>query len=597
MGKMSKDTERCEGMCENYRPPAEPRAAPSLPSKKVSVSATQKTPSAGKGPLPAQAYYPVLLLLAALSLWMRHGFPVWARADASHDDRLFIRLAGYLASGAWLGPFNNLTLVKGMFYPLFIAAAHSCSVPLKLAEQAVYLAASAAAAGVVRKHAASNRLALLLFACLAFNPVLWHPDLARVLREGLYVSLSLAVVIIATTIAFPADHKPPPRLAWRVLQGFALGLLAAAFYLTREEGIWLMPALAMVVAAAIAKALWGAVLPSRRSYINAVVTPLLIAAAVFPVADCLVAVLNHRHYGIFETNELRSRSFLRAYGAITRIQEGEWRPYILFPQDARLRAYEISPAAQELAPSLEGNLADAWRRASCLSMNRTDCPEVFSGWLMWEVRDAVRDAGHYRSAPEAMLFYDTLADQINDACDHGRLACLPFKATLSPRFRREYVSQSLESAQLVAQKLFAFGDGRIGSAPAVGPPQGVAIFAQTVGGVYPATSFAQPVQVSIASKVTRAYALAFPIFSALGAAGLLLTISLRRLRPFPIALVALALASAFAVLSRIALLAYIEATSFPAATVLYISPASPFVIILAAVGIYLGYLTVFDAHR
>jgi hypothetical protein len=53
-------------------------------------------------------------------------------------------------------------------------------------------------------------------------------------------------------------------------------------------------------------------------------------------------------------------------------------------------------------------------------------------------------------------------------------------------------------------------------------------------------------------------------------------------------LLALGLGSAAAVITRIALLAYIDATSFPAASVLYISPASPFVILFTAVGIYAG---------
>jgi hypothetical protein len=48
------------------------------------------------------------------------------------------------------------------------------------------------------------------------------------------------------------------------------------------------------------------------------------------------------------------------------------------------------------------------------------------------------------------------------------------------------------------------------------------------------------------------------------------------------------LASGVAVLSRIAALAYIEVSSFPAINLLYAAPASPFVIVFAVMGTYVG---------
>jgi hypothetical protein len=548
----------------------------------------------------AKSYYTALVLLAAISLWMRAGFPVFARPDAVHDDRLFIRLARYLMTGDWLGPYDNLTLAKGMFYSLFITLAHALSIPLKIAEQAVYLAASAAVAGLVRRHAASDRLPIVMFAILAFNPVFWHPDLARVLREGLYVGLSLAVFALAAAI-FLTPYNGPAASPLKVLQSVSLGFLTAAFWLTREEGIWLAPAIAVLIAAAIRGVSRTASSSRRRAFLNTIALPLSITLLIFVVTDSLVAVVNFRHYRVFETNEFRAKSFLRAYGALTRIPANEWHRYVLFPEDARQRAYAVSPAARELANGFEGPLAQGWRRASCSSMNVRFCPEVLSGWLMWELRDAVRDAGHYGSAPEAMRFYDKLADQIDIACDDGRLACLPNRPTLSPRFREEYVGETLDSAKAVAQQLFHLGDGRIGSAPSTGAPQGISIFADTVGPVYPpndlvgSAEIPGAVQLKVASVIASGYATVFPILTIFGIAGLLLTVSLRQLRPFPTALFALSLASAVAICTRIFLLAYIDATSFTAANVPYVSPASPFVIILAAVGIYLGYRTVF--HR
>jgi hypothetical protein len=642
-----------------------------------------------------KTYYVVLLLIAAFSLWLRKGIPVYAIATGVYDDALLIRTARYLRSGDWLGPYDNLTLAKGMFYPLFICAASFVAIPLKIAEQAAYLAASALTAELVRRRAGNPRLALILFALLAFNPVLWNVALARVIREGLYVSLSLALVTLTIVIAFPTRAGGRGR---SVFQGFCLGLIGGAFWLTREEGIWLLPALAVVVVVALIGILrpdwvprserW--VFPRRSDHFKAIALRFAVAVTVFCAADGLVAEINYRHYGIFETTEFRAKSWLHAYGALARIQHNEWQHYVPFPTDARQRAYSVSPAARELAPFLEGPLGESWRIEGCSHVDIASCSEVPSGWFGWELRDAMTAAGHYGSAVEAMHFYDRLADEIDVACDRGRIDCLPPRATQLPPFRWEYVAETVRSAKATAKVLFTMGDGQVGSAPSVGSRQKVKALADFIGGdVSPSSTvviqgwaaavsatptiqlfmhgethaFALittlPAQDLVAAhpdfsvrrfqletdcpieacylvvgepggqvdkvpmaqlvpgarfdtgqslltietksvpgiarlpggaqvKIAAAYAIAFPILSIFGAAGLLLAILFQRLRPIPASLLALGLGSLVAVVTRIALLAYIDAAIFPAATLLYASPASPFVIIFTVVGIYSG---------
>ena len=436
-------------------------------------------------------YYVVLFLIAAFSVWLRTGFPVCAMPYMRHDDVLYIRLARYLEARNWLGPYDNLTLAKGMVYPLFIVIAFWASVPLKIAEQLVYLGACALTAGVVRRQTDSH-LSLILFALLAFNPVSWNISLARVLRQGLYMSLSLAVVTLVVVVAFPTSSDSKRSVRGVIFKGVGLGLLSAAYWMTREEGLWLVPVLAVVVGVALAGTAQPerhapserAAFPQRSTHLKVIVLPLALALATFTAADLLVALVNYRHYGIFETNEFRSKSFLRAYGALLRIQHEQWRPFITFPKDARQRAYTVSPAARELASSLEGATGNQWLQISCSLMKTKPCVEVEAGWALWEFRDAVANAGHYTSGAEAMRYYDTLADQIDSACARGAIQCLPARATLAPPFRWEYLGESVHASKAITRVLFRMVDQPVGSDRSVGPAQGIAIFADTVGSVY-----------------------------------------------------------------------------------------------------------------
>ena len=54
--------------------------------------------------LPNSKRYRIsLLVVAAFSLWLRTGFPVYALGHALHDDMLFVQIARHLEAGqmAW----------------------------------------------------------------------------------------------------------------------------------------------------------------------------------------------------------------------------------------------------------------------------------------------------------------------------------------------------------------------------------------------------------------------------------------------------------------------------------------------------------------
>lgn len=430
-------------------------------------------------------FWALCWLIAIFSLWLRTGFPTYAISVAMHDDALFIRGARYLGAGEWLGPYDNLTLAKGIFYPFFILVAFLLGVPLNVAEQLVYLAASALAAGLVLRLTNDRKLSLLLFAALAFNPVLWTPALGRVVRQGLYLSLSLAVVILSVKTVFP----PPATRRWvNLTYGAALGLVLAMFWLTREEGLWLLPA----VAAPVVLSLFSAVMNRRPmpsgalAWLKSIGLSLAVGVAVFVACNGIEAGLNYAKYGVFVTNEFKSGPFLRAYGALARIKHDHWRRFVIFPKDARERAYSVSPAARELAPTFDGPLGEAWRRIGSEYTGIADSPDILAGWFVWAFRDAVAAAGHYKSASEAMRFYDELAREINAACASGRIPCGPPRATMMPVFHWHYLAETARDSLAVARVLLSMGDTQIGVAPSVGPSSGIAKFADMVGGVSPA---------------------------------------------------------------------------------------------------------------
>ena len=84
-----------------------------------------------------------------------------------------------------------------------------------------------------------------------------------------------------------------------------------------------------------------------------------IPVLVFALLVGTVNAINYSRYGVFINNDFRAHHFPAAYGALARIEHERWRPYVVFPADARRKAYQVSPAARAHAAS---RAASATRR-------------------------------------------------------------------------------------------------------------------------------------------------------------------------------------------------------------------------------------------
>jgi len=95
-------------------------------------------------------------------------------------------------------------------------------------------------------------------------------------------------------------------------------------------------------------------------------------------------------------------------------------------------------------------------------------------------------------------------------------------------------------------------------------------------------------QLSVASVIARTYTIAIPALAVLALVGLVAAIVLRRSHSLPLGLLTLTAACAAAIASRIALLAYLDVTSIWSINLLYLSPATPFLLCFVVLGIYCG---------
>lgn len=523
-----------------------------------------------------------MAIVLIVSMWLRAAFPISAIGDGTYDDLLFVKLATSIGSGQWLGAYDNLTMAKGAAYSVFMALNRPTGIPLKLAEHFVYLISAAYFAHTVWQVFNSRLAAIAVFVVLAFNPLFWVAGMGgRVVRENLYMTVSLLLFTAcarACLLRRFASASEELSAKWRLLIG--TGAIAGIYWLTREEGAWLVPALSLLVLH------WLFVAAKRirdgKREIAAMVRFVLIPLISFSVIVGTFNTLNLIAYGVFRNNDFRSSDFQGAYGALSRISHERWARYVVFPADARQKAYLVSAAARELRPYFEGEGGETWRSIGCGQTRIVPCSETLSGWFMWSLRGAVQSAGHYRNAADAQRFYLRLAREINEGCEQSLIACGPARSTLAPPWREGYLEDTIDASLAVFATLVSLGKLPPHIAPSVGSPEQLALFARVTNGPLASNEHASwhGIRHRTAAAVARALGrfcqVAVPISMAGWAVLLMLSAVLRRWHVGHVLCAALIAA----IVTRVGLLGFLDATSIPSNHMLYLSPVVPMALVL-----------------
>jgi hypothetical protein len=284
------------------------------------------------------------------------------------------------------------------------------------------------------------------FAFVLFNPAaLLTSSNIRVYREYVYLSLLLYVAAFATGLLVRSTARPV-RMVWWAL---GLGVSVGAFLLCREEGVWIYPAVLLILAAALKK-VWSGPLDSQLARTGLLLLPVLL----WNIPSWYVARLNYLHYGWAVVQEESAPDPQRVLSTLSRIRtSAPWHPAVQIPAQARAAAYAASAQMDSLRSRIEGGMPSwnqwedqllstkpAWYAAD-FGGNGTDLDNTY---FMWLLRAAVADAGHARTGESARVFYEQLANQLEARCASGDLECGPaLPVPLVGSFQKEHGSIAL----------------------------------------------------------------------------------------------------------------------------------------------------------
>ncbi len=468
------------------------------------------------------------LVLTGIKLWLTAGQTLSAIGGSLYDDIHFLYQAQYLLRGQWLGPYDLLTLIKGPFFPAWIAFTYAIGIPLLNSAQLLYAAACWVLAVAVKPLIRRNVFIPIVFGLVLFNPESNGSLVTRVIREMITPGLTLLAAACALGLLLRTEE--PARRTWPWAAG--LGLSFGALWLTREEEMVVLPFLLFICLAAA----WFGWMKAKQGGLINQVGLWLGAAVVWAVIVYGVAATNLVRYGVFAKTEFDASSFVAAYGALTRVKPAEFKPFVPVTKETSRRIAKVSPAYAEIEPFIEGIPGAYWEATSELQQTDLNRHEILGGWFMWALRDAVNSAGYYGYGRYPDAFYRRLAEEVNAACQQRLLDCYGPRATLLPVWHNSYALQWVPSFANRLSEVASFRAVRIDPAPGTGTPDQLALFHElTRNGITPGDSsaagtFGSSTQGRLLNAILRAYQILNPLLAAcaLVAWGFLMVSLLRR---------------------------------------------------------------------
>ena len=356
----------------------------------------------------------VIIILTIVKMCLISVQPVNGIYDMLYDDVLMVNQADSILKGEWLGEYNCLTIVKGQFTHLFIAFFNILHIPFLMAQEIFYDISIIFLLLVFRKKIKSQWKLILIYIVLLFNPITFCNELARVYRDGIYTSL--IVFLIACTIGLFLNRKEKMQK----IRGYqiGLGITLSAIILCREETVWILPYLIGTILVNIIYILRDTELKEKTKRI----ITYLIPVAIITISVFTVIGLNYKYYGVFQLNQYWGKELKEAYGALTRIIPEKQKRKVPITRETLKKAYEVSPKFAELEEYLEGEEGKEWAKCGDSSGY-----EIQGGWIHWAIMRAVESKGYYKDAVTANNYYEEVANEINQACDEGKIKAYPNK--------------------------------------------------------------------------------------------------------------------------------------------------------------------------
>lgn len=358
------------------------------------------------------SFFLAMVLFGGLKEFLVYNLPIMAVPKGIHDDWIMVHMADALRGGQWLGEYNDLTLTKGMFFPLYLAVLNFLHLSYLSVSALLYTVSCMVFVYALRPLLKKYWACFTLYLVLLWNPVSYSVQaFQRVYRNS--ISYIQVLLIFGGLLALWLRRKEPVKKQILWLLTAAAGMVT--FFYTREDAIWVEPFLLVFLLVYLGTMFFSWKKEHRREYVGKAVLVLLPFLCVWGAGQ-LIAQENDNHYNIRLTNELQKGGFAEMYKSMMAVKPEEDIPGVTMTREKIARMCDECPTLEKLKPYIQSSRL-YWAGSG---ENEKDW-EVRDGWVFWIFRTALAQAGYYTDGETVNQVCLQIRDELEAAMDEGRL--------------------------------------------------------------------------------------------------------------------------------------------------------------------------------
>lgn len=309
------------------------------------------------------------ILVTVIGAYLAMKTPYWWVVDAGSDDLLFIRQAESLIKLNWLGNFENGANLKVPGFAFVLVVFYLFHIPFHFGVWLINLAAGELLRRKLGTLGTDEKISTLIFCGFILNPSIFGPGNARILRDTMYGSLIILLIVIAFSTYY--GRKTPPKKVNLI----GLALLSSLLLLFREESIYVYGVIGSVIVF-VACFYKG----TSRILVISITGFLLITSSY--ISEFTVQQINNKVYGINSSAMLKDGPIIDLMKQMSRIKPIPKNPMLWISIEQRKIAYEKSPTLNKHSEGIEGDL-NFYQEPSCSSSKL--CDQVAGNYLPWAI--------------------------------------------------------------------------------------------------------------------------------------------------------------------------------------------------------------------
>ena len=337
-----------------------------------------------------------IIVIAIIRYLISYNLSSLYISNLSYDDKLMVNQMTSIVNGEYLGTYNDVTLIKGIIFPLVISFCRIIHISYSTLFTILYILAVTYFIKPFEKIIKNKYFMYVFYIIILFNPVTYSSELFQRLYRN---SLSIIEVLffLGVTIRIITSNDKSKK---RIINYILLGVITSIMYLTREDNIWTKLILLFIIIYNYLK---------DKNYKTVLIA--LIPVVVLTINLNLVSFYNYKKYKIYTYNEIQDSEFKKTFRKILQIKDDTKQDKVSIPRTTMFKLVYNTKTFNITKREIN----------QYYKVLIDDTGEIYNGNIIWYFRQFIYKKNKFKDGRESEEYYKKLGEELDLAFKEGRL--------------------------------------------------------------------------------------------------------------------------------------------------------------------------------